>query len=966
MKVRVGKCLAGIQPGFPIGLCTGCLALLVWSPIREFLRHSWELHSRIPTALGLSNTQLIVVLAGIALAVFVRYGVAGAAVVRKIGTSLTTGIIDVGGLIWAISTFGASILLVNKHWFLGFLLLLVGPCLNLLVAAVRQESTYLPADGEPIDDETRDILERTQILGALESHIRKGTPVVALVGDFGDGKTSVLKMLENRLQHAPGIITVSFSSWLPGNEKTLAATLFTSIGRALGKRYVIGGINNSFNKYARIVVGMIPKLPTNIRDLLGDESQEKQIDLLRRRAAGLDKRVVVLLDEVDRMRAEELETLFKIVRGIPDFRNFTFICALQHSAIVRTLSRWPGDEAYVSEYIEKFFPHQIELSKIDTNILKEQFDKKLAGLIKEHNILPTPAEKTTFDQEIPHIWTKYLRRYFSNIRRLSIYFSNLNAIGDKYSELNLLDAMLLEALREISPNIYDLVYRYGYHWYYPKWDWDTALEVPREEQEELNRRRAFYKTLIASVPFQDRDVVEGLLGELFPKFSAYINGKTAPDPSGPNEKATKRIYHVRHFPQYFIHKALRTQFGVSELARFAQMMKESQRRESAYLLFKSTFEEISDYAKRLNFLQAMRELVPDINGDQALGIVGALSDLSYRFDPSEILGEYTEARVLIFILAGKFKGTPRALELIERVVTGAASDSFAAIVVFYLLHPDRNDFFKVDESFDIGKIKELYRQKMRSKYSVSSISAFATDKPSALSNLFRWAECDAEGATEVHRYVIRQLSTNPRYVGTLLNWTKMFGSFGSDELQSINKLIPIDELKRIIVTAKEPLFANPEEQAAVELFRKTVMRGTDEPRPSETVDDSGNDPMLVDLWMRIQQADRNLIRIELNNRSKWEIKIYKIRVEHDGVAIIHPVRFEGNEIVVVASGKTVFVDWQPGTIPARAFVDANKGTSSIGSVDIIADGEVLNVKRPFKHRVMVRPQDDGLVQSSGS
>src|SRR6185437_6935097 len=147
---------------------------------------------------------------------------------------------------------------------------LLGPCLNLLVAALRQESTYLSSEGEPIDDETRDILERTQILAALESHVRKGTPVVALVGDFGDGKTSVLKMLENRLQHTPGIITVPFSSWLPGNEKTLAATLFTSIGKALGKRYVIGGISNSFNKYARIVVGMIPKLPANIHDLLGD------------------------------------------------------------------------------------------------------------------------------------------------------------------------------------------------------------------------------------------------------------------------------------------------------------------------------------------------------------------------------------------------------------------------------------------------------------------------------------------------------------------------------------------------------------------------------------------------------------------------------------------------------------------------------------------------------------------------
>jgi hypothetical protein len=179
-------------------------------------------------------------------------------------------------------------------------------------------------------------------------------------------------------------------------------------------------------------------------------------------------------------------------------------------------------------------------------------------------------------------------------------------------------------------------------------------------------------------------------------------------------------------------------------------------------------------------------------------------------------------------------------------------------------------------------------------------------------------------------------------------------------------LIPIEELKRIILRATEPLFANPEEQAAVELFRKTVMRGTDELKFPQTVDEAATDPMLVDLWMRVIQADRNLIQIELSNRSKFEIKIYKIRVEHDGVQIVHPARFEGNKIIVVPAGKTVPVDWQPGTIPSRAYVDANKGMSSIGAVDIIADGEVLSVKRPFKHRIMVRPQDDGLVQSSGS
>ena len=78
---------------------------------------------------------------------------------------------------------------------------------------------------DPITDWPQDLIGRTSVVEVLAAHVLTSrTPIIALHGGLGDGKTSVLNLLRVAIENHS--IVVSFSAWLPGSETTLAIDLF--------------------------------------------------------------------------------------------------------------------------------------------------------------------------------------------------------------------------------------------------------------------------------------------------------------------------------------------------------------------------------------------------------------------------------------------------------------------------------------------------------------------------------------------------------------------------------------------------------------------------------------------------------------------------------------------------------------------------------------------------------------------
>jgi len=95
-----------------------------------------------------------------------------------------------------------------------------------------------------------------------------------LRGAFGDGKSSVLNLL--RLQLADSAIVISFSSWLPNSELTLANDLFGDIAAECNRHLLVPALRKHLRKFASLLAGSVSYLNL-LPDVLPPYTQRQEI-----------------------------------------------------------------------------------------------------------------------------------------------------------------------------------------------------------------------------------------------------------------------------------------------------------------------------------------------------------------------------------------------------------------------------------------------------------------------------------------------------------------------------------------------------------------------------------------------------------------------------------------------------------------------------------------------------------------
>ena len=203
----------------------------------------------------------------------------------------------------------------------------------------------------PISDWNQDWIGRATFVDAvLQRVINDEEPVVAITGGFGEGKSSVLSLIKTALEPCQEIVSVEFSSTPPGGEQTLVASLFSSITNAIRVNYIVPGLRRDFFRYGRTVAEVIPKMGESLKDFFERPSQSEELADLRLILSRVPVRVVILLDEIDRLQDDELKALLKLLRGVADLPRLRFICAFNKTAVCRAIAG--KDTKRGNEYLE--------------------------------------------------------------------------------------------------------------------------------------------------------------------------------------------------------------------------------------------------------------------------------------------------------------------------------------------------------------------------------------------------------------------------------------------------------------------------------------------------------------------------------------------------------------------------------------------------------------------------------------
>jgi hypothetical protein len=539
---------------------------------------------------------------------------------------------------------------------------------------------------------------------------------------------------------------------------------------------------------------------------------------------------------MDRMHKDELQALLRVIRGVPEFPQFTYVCAFDDHALVRTLRGTAPlqSQEEAQHFLEKFFPDRIPLPKIEESLLAVEYEKRFFTICDRNNLLVDQEERKKFQDDWRIIWQTCVKRYITNLRRLSLFTNRLNRILPLIgNETNLKDLVLLELIRMINPVIYEEIFRNGPYFMFAGWRWTTMLQaVDIDEDEGKKQSAAYFERLFRELPRPPEGVLLGLLAEVFPTVEYYLKQSDVPGSVRNNQAAAergRRVFHPDFFPRYFIFQVPQDLFGEKELTDFISTMNGKRDIRHSIATFKSKYASLHNLPMKSNhFLHRVNASIGRFDSVALQGLPVALAELSDQFDVDTVrqLDQITAGRI-VFSVANKLRDSSRAQSILESSIREAASDRFATEVLNEITTA-RNHLLEEPSAIDKSKSEEVFRDRMKSKYGPGgSASLFSNESLTDIVPLGRWALCGAEGRELVYDYLRREFRARHSNVGKfLIHVIRRPEDYpGAQTLTTTEIYFPPQELRRLLDEYGESAYSSPEEARAVQEFQLEFRSG---------------------------------------------------------------------------------------------------------------------------------------------
>lgn len=397
---------------------------------------------------------------------------------------------------------------------------------------------------QPIKSCSEDILGRTSFAKEFASRILNSSSseslVLGLFGSWGMGKTSLINMTCEQIdsiaasnaQRAKPII-IFFNPWNYSDQHQLISQFFKTLSVGLKKSDYAQQAQEAGEKlesYAELfkplsVMSAITPwtlLLSSIPFVMGSvasaakkwgEARGKDLESARKELNKLlseqPHKVIIIIDDIDRLNNTEIRQVFQLVKSLGDFPNTIYMLAFDRNVVVNALKDVQGGDG--SDYLDK-------IVQVPIHIPTAPKDKLLSYLLDR--LQNDFVNKLTNNELNKEYWWKIyplMIPFFETLRDANRY---LNALSFGYEtikdEVNPVDYFAITTLQVFVPSVYerirenkDLFAGAG----------KSAYGMKEEEQKQLKAR---YEEILSRTSESAKTNVIELVEGLFPKMtSAY-------------------------------------------------------------------------------------------------------------------------------------------------------------------------------------------------------------------------------------------------------------------------------------------------------------------------------------------------------------------------------------------------------------------------------------------------------------
>jgi hypothetical protein len=541
---------------------------------------------------------------------------------------------------------------------------------------------------------------------------------------------------------------------------------------------------------------------------------------------------------MDRMHKKELEVLFKVLRGVPDFPQFTYVCAFDRGALSQILRRDDSEESRreTERFLEKFFPEEIPLPKIEASRLALEFERRLYATCDCADVLDPPDERKIFKDDFSLLWRIELKKYFSNLRRIKLLANRLSrSLPVLGQEVNLRDFVLLEMFRMMAPVLYEEIYRNARYFTFPQWrvnDWAEVVDADDGKAQAI--RDQYFNLAFAGLQRSPPEVALVLLRELFPAVNSYLKGVRVSEgilQSSEEAERKRRIYHPSFFPRYFIFSVPADLFGEAELTSFVDAMNKADDSAKCVSLFTAKYERLQDLPmKRGDFLRRVAFSIGRFGAAALEGLAEAISLVSDKLghpDTAGPLDEILGVRI-VFGAANQLRASVGTQKILEGAIRDATSDIFATRILNEAFSEVRPRFLAEGIVIVKEDLERGFRRRMLARYGPLGKSSFFPMSVRGVAPLGRWAFCGTEGKQQVHSYLQREFTSGHWKLGQMLRVLMSPEDYPGrpDHLSVIKMYFPPEEARRLLDEYGSTASASPDDDRAISEFKSLYPSGS--------------------------------------------------------------------------------------------------------------------------------------------
>lgn len=715
------------------------------------------------------------------------------------------------------------------------------------------------SNDRPIDNLEDDYLGREKFVIKFSEAIIKSDSseslVLSLNGSWGSGKTSLINLIKQNLNsnYKDKITIINFNPWYYTDRTNLILKFFEilcgseSFIKDSKKRKKLYDAIGDYAANFESISSWIPYASGGIKAIKEASKQiskkydskltnvEEQLNKIRDIFSNLEKRILVIIDDIDRLNENEIRDIFQLVKLVADIPNVVYLLSFDKEVVTLALNKLQQNKG--NEYLEKIVQVPFEIP-IHTKFALEQF------LFREIDKIIDSVPQQRFEtNRWGELYREGLKEYFKTPRQINrfinVFSFDFELVKD---DVNIVDLLGITFIKVFETKLFDII----------KNNKIALLKITESDRYSAARILGFdqdrinYKSYLDGIfnALQLNDRIKNIVRILFPNTNVIFGDAYSSEYAEEKSKYRKmqRICSEENFETYFMLNVPTDILSNYEMEAILKLNNED---------FKNKIIQLRNENRISPFLDRLEDYTGDIVIADIQKFIDTLYDLADTFDENKNVSWLysTELRItrITYQLITKIEDKKLRYNVIKEAIENSQNSLFLPIEIIAHNDSQHGKFERPEQKVsvekqwllidDVNKLDSIGKEKIEKWWKEGKL----LNAKRALFILYRWKEWG--GDQEINLFIQENTNTTKQIAKFLIIFLRGVSSQSNKGIEeSYHYEFHYKDLKRFVDV--ETIYSK------VKDLNKKDMAELDE-LEKETVKlfiDYHDDK--VDLWMR--------------------------------------------------------------------------------------------------------------------